>query len=76
VEASRAEDLAANPLEWMASVPLPKVDDVPVNIPEWSAAVPEPTDNIEAKEPETQNRNGIGCSGNSRSQCAAAFSNS
>jgi CheY-like chemotaxis protein len=54
VEASKATDLAANPLEWMASVPLPKVDDVPVNIPEWSAAVPEPTDNIEAKEPETQ----------------------
>jgi CheY-like chemotaxis protein len=52
VESSKAADLAANPLEWMASVPPPKQEEVPGNVPEWSAAVPEPTDLIEAKEPE------------------------
>jgi CheY-like chemotaxis protein len=52
VEASQAEDLAANPLEWMASVPPPKEEEIPVNVIEWSAAVPEPTDHIEVKEPE------------------------
>jgi CheY-like chemotaxis protein len=53
VESSKAEDLAANPLEWMASVPLPKpVEEVPANVFEWSPTVPEPTDHIEAKEPE------------------------
>jgi hypothetical protein len=53
VESSKAEDLAANPLEWMASVPLPKpVEEVPANVFEWSPTVPEPTDDIEAKEPE------------------------
>lgn len=53
VEASKAEDLAANPLEWMASVPLPKQEDAaPTNVFEWSPSVPEPTDHIEAKEPE------------------------
>jgi hypothetical protein len=53
VEASKAEDLAANPLEWMASVPLPKQEEeAPANVFEWSPSVPEPTDHIEAKEPE------------------------
>ena len=53
VEASKAEDLAANPLEWMASVPLPKQEEqAPTNVFEWSPTVPEPTDHIEAKEPE------------------------
>jgi CheY-like chemotaxis protein len=53
VESSRAEDLAANPLEWMATVPLPNpVEEVPANVFEWSATVPEPMDQIEAKEPE------------------------
>jgi len=53
VEASKAEDLAANPLEWMASVPLPKQEEeAPTNVFEWSPTVPEPTDQIEAKEPE------------------------
>ena len=54
VEASRAEDLAANPLEWMASVPPPKQEEAaPANVFEWSPAVPAPTEAIEAKEPET-----------------------
>ncbi len=52
VEASRAVDLAANPLEWMASVPPPKLEEVPVSTPEWNAAVPEPTDLIETREHE------------------------
>jgi CheY-like chemotaxis protein len=52
VEASTAADLAANPLEWMASVVPPKHEELPVNTPEWSAVVPEPTDLIEAKEHE------------------------
>ncbi|HWF13308.1 MAG TPA: response regulator, partial [Candidatus Acidoferrales bacterium] len=52
VEASKAADLAANPLEWMASVPPPKQEEVPENVHEWSAAVPEPTDLIQAKETE------------------------
>ena len=50
VEASKAIDLAANPLEWMASVPPPKQEEVPANVPEWSAAIPEPADLIQAKE--------------------------
>jgi CheY-like chemotaxis protein len=54
VEASTAADLAANPLEWMASVAPPKQEEIPVNTPEWSAVVPEPTDLIEAKEHEPQ----------------------
>jgi CheY-like chemotaxis protein len=52
VEASTAADLAANPLEWMASVVPPKHEEIPVDAPEWSAVVPEPTDLIEAKEHE------------------------
>ncbi|HEX3377080.1 MAG TPA: response regulator [Candidatus Acidoferrales bacterium] len=52
VEAAKATDLAANPLEWMASVPPPKQEEVPVSTPEWNAAVPEPTDLIEAREHE------------------------
>ena len=53
VEASRAEDLAANPLEWMASVPLPKQEEkvATADVFEWSPSVPEPTDRIEVKEP-------------------------
>jgi CheY-like chemotaxis protein len=52
VEAAKAADLAANPLEWMASVPPPKQEEIPVSTPEWNAAVPEPTDLIEVKEHE------------------------
>lgn len=50
VEAAKPEDLAANPIEWMASVPPPPAEETPEAVPEWSAAVPEVTDPILAKE--------------------------
>ena len=36
VEAAKPEDLAANPIEWMASVPPPPVEEAPEAAPEWS----------------------------------------
>ena len=37
VEAGKPEDLAANPIEWMASAPPPPVEEAPEAAPEWSA---------------------------------------
>jgi CheY-like chemotaxis protein len=52
VEAAKPEDLAANPIEWMASVPPPPFEETPVAVPEWSAAVTEAADSIDATEAE------------------------
>jgi CheY-like chemotaxis protein len=48
VEAARPPDLAANPIEWMASVPPPPAEKAPEADPEWSAAATETADNLEA----------------------------
>ncbi len=50
VESARPDDLAANPIEWMASVSLPPDEETPEASSEWNAAVTEPTDDIGAKE--------------------------
>jgi CheY-like chemotaxis protein len=47
VEAAKPDDLAANPIEWMASVPPPHAEETPEAAPEWSAAATET--NIESK---------------------------
>jgi hypothetical protein len=52
VESARPEDLAANPIEWMASIPPPPVDESLEAAPDWSAAVTEVTDNQNEHEAE------------------------
>ena len=47
VEASKPPDLAANPIEWMASVPPPPVEETPEAAPEWSEAIAEAPDQRE-----------------------------
>jgi CheY-like chemotaxis protein len=44
VESAKAEDLAANPIEWMASVPPPQVEEAGELAPDWSAADMETAD--------------------------------
>jgi CheY-like chemotaxis protein len=44
VDAAKSEDLAANPIEWMASLPPPPAEETPEAAPIWSSAVPEATD--------------------------------
>jgi CheY-like chemotaxis protein len=46
VDSAKPEDLAANPIEWMASVPPPPADETPEASPDWSAAVAEATDHL------------------------------
>jgi CheY-like chemotaxis protein len=50
VEAAKPPDLAANPIEWMASVPPPPPQNAPEADPEWGAAATETADNLEAIE--------------------------
>jgi CheY-like chemotaxis protein len=50
VEAAKPEDLAANPIEWMASVTPPPEEETPEAAPDWSAAATEATDNIGTNE--------------------------
>ncbi len=47
VEAGKPEDLAANPLEWMASVPPPPAEEIPEPSAEWNAVASEVSENIE-----------------------------
>ena len=47
VEAGKPDDLAANPIEWMASVPPPLTEETPGAAPEWSAEVAATTDNLD-----------------------------
>jgi CheY-like chemotaxis protein len=39
VEPGKPEDLAANPIEWMATAPSLPVEETPEAVPEWAAAV-------------------------------------
>lgn len=55
VEPGKLEDLAANPIEWMASVPPPPAEEIPEAAPEWSAAVPEAADGDQTSILETDN---------------------
>lgn len=48
VDASKPEDLAANPIEWMASVPPPPAEEIAVAAADWSAEVPEATEKLNA----------------------------
>ncbi len=50
VEAAKPADLAANPIEWMATAPPLPAEEMPEAAPEWSAAGTDSTDDIEAKE--------------------------
>jgi len=50
VEAGKPEDLAANPIEWMASVPPAPSEEIPESAPAWSAAVTEAVDPIDANQ--------------------------
>jgi CheY-like chemotaxis protein len=50
VEAGKPEDLAANPIEWMATAPPPHTEEIPETAPEWSTAVADSTDDIDANE--------------------------
>jgi CheY-like chemotaxis protein len=48
VESKKPEDLAANPIEWMASAPPQPVEETPESIPEWSTAVTEDATEVHA----------------------------
>jgi len=48
VDAAKPEDLAANPIEWMASVPPPPAEEIPVAAADWSGGAPEATDKLNA----------------------------
>jgi CheY-like chemotaxis protein len=50
VEPGKPEDLAANPLEWMASVPPPPAEEIPEPAVEWEAVTSAPAENPEALE--------------------------
>lgn len=50
VEAGKPEDLAANPIEWMATAPSPHTEEIPEAAPEWSAAITDSADDIDANE--------------------------
>jgi CheY-like chemotaxis protein len=53
VESGKPDDLAANPIEWMASVPPPPEEEAPAALPEWGAALAEAADMMGTKEKET-----------------------
>jgi hypothetical protein len=50
VEAGKPEDLAANPIEWMATAPPQHAEEIPEAAPEWSAADTDTSDSIETIE--------------------------
>jgi CheY-like chemotaxis protein len=50
VESGKPEDLAANPIEWMATAPPLPAEEIPEPAQEWAAAVTQPADNIRANE--------------------------
>ena len=54
VESGKPDDLAANPIEWMASFPPPPEEEAPAVLPEWGAAVAEAADLMSSKEKETK----------------------
>jgi CheY-like chemotaxis protein len=50
VEAGKPEDLAANPIEWMATAPPPHTEEIPEEAPEWSPAVADSAEEVSANE--------------------------
>jgi CheY-like chemotaxis protein len=48
VEPGKPEDLAANPIEWMATAPALPAEETPESIPEWSNAAANDADQIHA----------------------------
>jgi CheY-like chemotaxis protein len=50
VEPNKPEDLAANPLEWMATVPQEHSNEVPEEVPGWDEPIPDATDTIDRVE--------------------------
>jgi CheY-like chemotaxis protein len=50
VEPGKPADLAANPIEWMASVPPPPEEETPEAAADWSAETADNADNLEANE--------------------------
>jgi len=55
VEAGKPDDLAANPIEWMASVPPPPAEEIPEAAADWSAESAEASDSDQAGVIETSN---------------------
>ena len=55
VEPGKPEDLAANPIEWMASVPPPPAEEIPEAAADWSAEATEASDSDQAGVLETSN---------------------
>jgi CheY-like chemotaxis protein len=53
VEPGKPEDLAANPIEWMASVPPPPAEEIPEAAADWSAEATEASDSDQANVIET-----------------------
>jgi CheY-like chemotaxis protein len=52
VEAAKPEDLAANPIEWMASVPPPPAEKAPEAVADWGGLDSEGAENLGGNEPE------------------------
>jgi CheY-like chemotaxis protein len=52
VEPGKPEDLAANPIEWMATAPPPPAEEIPVAAADWTAPPSESAEDIEAVEAE------------------------
>lgn len=50
VEAGKPEDLAANPIEWMATAPPQHNEETEETIPEWSVAETETADDLDSSE--------------------------
>ncbi len=55
VEPGKPEDLAANPIEWMASAPPPPAEEIPEAAADWSAEATEASDSDQAAIIETSN---------------------
>jgi CheY-like chemotaxis protein len=54
VEPGKPEDLAANPLEWMATVPQEHSDEAPEEVPGWDEPIPDATETIDRVESQEQ----------------------
>src|SRR5216683_2118685 len=50
VEAAKPEDLAANPIEWMASVSHPPTEETPEAAPDWGGVVSEAAESLDGNE--------------------------
>jgi CheY-like chemotaxis protein len=50
VQPGKAEELAANPIEWMATAPAPPVEEAADPVPGWDEEVPEAQDSIDLEQ--------------------------